>query len=159
MAKSSLGKKFEDKFKHDWQRCFPGTWQFRLKDQMTGYKETSQNPCDFLCFPGSRLFMVECKEHLGASIPFSAIPQFERLLEYENIKNVSPGVVIWFSEKDLVIWVSIYTMDQMVKDGEKSIGIRMLKEGKYDIKVLPSTKKRLFMDTDYYCLLDLKDGE
>ena len=61
------GKVWEEKFKQDWKKTFPGTFIFRLKDQMTGYKETSGNPCDFLCYPGeNKLFMVECKEHKGA---------------------------------------------------------------------------------------------
>lgn len=70
---------------------------------MNGYRDTSQNPCDFLCFPcDTKLFMVECKEHKGASIPFSAIPQYERLLQYKNLKNIYAGIVIWLSEKDVV---------------------------------------------------------
>jgi hypothetical protein len=68
---------------------------FRLKDNMNGYKETSGNPCDFLCFPGeNKLFMIECKEHKGASIPFTAIPQYDRLLEYKDCPGVYPGVML-----------------------------------------------------------------
>jgi hypothetical protein len=71
---------------------------------MNGYKETSGNPCDFLCFPGTnQLFMVECKEHKGSSIPFTAIPQYDRLLEYKDLPGVYPGVMLWLSEKDLVM--------------------------------------------------------
>lgn len=155
MGENNKGKAFEDRFRKDWRRCFPGTFVFRLKDQMTGYKETSGNPCDFLCFPGnSKLFMVECKEHKGASIPFTAIPQYERLLEYKDFPGVYPGVVVWFSEKDIVIWVGIHDMEKMVNDGEKSIGIRMLDNKSYNIMVLPSEKQRVFMETDYTYLAD-----
>ena len=48
MSETVYGKKFEQKFKSDWKKCFPETFLFRLKDQTTGYKTTSQNPCDFL---------------------------------------------------------------------------------------------------------------
>ena len=41
--------------------------------------------------------------------------------------------------------------------GEKSIGIRHLDE--YDIKVIPSVKKRVFMDSDYSVLLNLNEGD
>lgn len=44
----------------------------------------------------------------------------------------------------------------MVLDGEKSIGVRMLKNKLYNIIELPSVKKRLYMDTDYKYLVDLK---
>lgn len=161
MSKTDLGKKFEAVFRKDWLTTFPESFILRLADQMTGYKETSGNPCDFITFVNGKLFMVECKEHKGASIPFTAIPQYERQLNYKNIKGVHPGVVVWFSDegKDTVIWVSIYEMEKMVKDGEKSIGLRMLDAGKYRIMVLPSVKLRTFMKTDYSPLLGLQDGE
>ena len=59
---TNLGKKFEEKFSFDWKKCFPNTFLYRLKDQMTGYKITSQNPCDFLAFNNKKLWMLECKE-------------------------------------------------------------------------------------------------
>ena len=116
MANTDIGKQFEARFATDYKRCFPDSFLFRLHDQMTGYKETSQNPCDFIAYPGSCLLMVECKAHKGMSIPFNAIPQYERLLSYKGFPKVFPGVVIWFYEKDIVIWVSI---DEMEKSGHK----------------------------------------
>lgn len=150
MAESSLGKKFEAFFKENWARVFPNSFIYRLPDQMNGYKQTSQNPCDFLAFPPTRqLFMIECKEHKGASIPISAIPQYERLLSFKNFPNVYPGVLVWLSEKDVVFWVPITTMEQIVKDGNKSIGIKMLQEKLYNILEIPSVKKRVFLECDY----------
>ena len=154
------GKAWEEKFKQDWKKTFPGTFIFRLKDQMTGYKETSGNPCDFLCYPGeNKLFMVECKEHKGASIPFTAIPQYNRLLEYKDCKNTFPGVMLWLSEKDKVMWISITEMEKMIKDGKKSIGIKMLTDKSYNIIEIPSEKKRVYLDSDYTVLMNLKDDE
>lgn len=159
MAKTDLGKKWESIFKLDWQRCFPKTFVYRLKDIMNGYKETSGNPCDFLCFPGDMLFMVECKEHKGASIPFSAIPQYERLLAYKGYPNVYPGVILWLSEKDKVFWISIDEMEKMVKDGKKSISLKMVEEKLYNIIEVPSIKKRVFMESDYTALIKVLKGE
>jgi len=153
------GKIFEDKFRENWKKCFPKTFIYRLPDQMTGFKLTSQNPCDFLCFPGEVLFMIECKSHDGASIPFAAIPQYERLLEYGHMKNVCPGIVIWFKEKDKVIWVHIDVAEKIYTDGNKSIQLKMLTDNKYDIKELPSVKKRVYLDTDYTYLADLYKGQ
>ena len=84
---------------------------------------------------------------------FTAIPQYERLLAYKDIKGVYPGIVIWFKEKDTVIWVPIKEAEKMVKDENKSIKLSMLKEDKYKIIVIPSTKKRVFMDSDYSSLI------
>ena len=146
MAKTDLGKKWETIFRTAWKRQFPNTFIFRLADQMNGFKETSSNPCDFICFALSKLFLVECKEHKGASIPFTAIPQYERLLAYKDIENVFPGVIIWFSEKDTIIWVGIKEMEKMVKNGEKSIGLRMVKDKSYNIIEVGGEKKRVFIE-------------
>lgn len=151
------GKAWEDKFRQDWRRCFPNSFMFRLKDQMTGYKETSGNPCDFLCFPGNgELFLIECKEHKGASIPFTAIPQYDRLLEYQGLSGVRAGVVLWLSDKDRVFWISIEEMEKMVKDGKKSIGLKMFEDKSYNIIEIPSVKKRVYLDSDYTVLVDGK---
>lgn len=127
---------------------------------MNGYKETSGNPCDFLCFPGeNKLFMVECKEHKGASIPFTAIPQYDRLLEYKDCPGVYPGVMLWLSEKDIVMWIGIKEMEKMVKDGKKSIGIKMLEDTLYNIMIIPSEKKRIYLESDYTSLLNFVEIE
>ena len=158
MANTDIGKKFEDRFKQDFKNCFPGTLVYRLPDQMSGYKETSGNPCDFMCYPGSIVLMAECKAHKGASIPFTAIPQYERQLDYKGLYKTFPGVVVWFYEKDTVIWVPIEEMEKMVLDGEKSIGLRMIDKEKpykkaYNIITIPSKKLRTFMESDYNFLV------
>lgn len=142
------GKQFEDHFKENWLRCYPNTFLLRLKDQMNGFKVTSQNPCDFIAYPGEKyLFMVECKSHKGASIDFSAIPQYERLLEYKDKKNTCPGILIWFVDKDKIYWVPIKVAEEIYNSGEKSIGIRHV--GKYNLIEIPSIKKRVYMESDF----------
>lgn len=164
MANTDIGKKFEVRFAQDYKRCFPGTLIYRLPDQQSGYAGGgSSNPCDFLCYPGQCVLMVECKAHKGLSIPFTAIRQYEKMLDYKGLKNTFPGVVVWFYEKDIVIWVSIEEMEKMVNDGEKSIGLRMIDEKKpykksYNIITLPSKKLRTFMETDYNYLVEGLNG-
>lgn len=148
------GKPFEDKFKACWKETFPNTFIFRLKDQMTGYKETSGNPCDFICFPGhNKLFMIECKEHKGASIPFTAIPQYERLLDYKNIDNVYAGVILWLSEKDTVTWMPIKEMEKAYEAGLKSLNPAVLMKNGYKFVNIPSEKLRVFMKSNYSILI------
>lgn len=150
----NYGKKFEEKFKGDWKKCFPSSFLLRLNDQITGYLTTSQNACDFISFTRKSLFLIECKSHDGASIPFSAIPQYERLLAYKDMEDVYPVIIIWFKEKDKVLGVPIHEAEKMVKNGEKSIGLRMLDKKSYNIIDIPSVKKRVFMDTDYKYLVE-----
>lgn len=75
-------------------KSFPDGMCFRLADQMTGFKITSQNPSDYVCYNYPYLYFVELKTHKGASIPFDAIPQYERLLAFENINGIYCGVVV-----------------------------------------------------------------
>ena len=165
MASQDIGKKWEQKYKETWEKQFPNTFIYRLPDQQSGYAGGgSQNPCDFLCFPGNCELMVECKAHAKASIPFNAIPQYERLLDYKGKYKTYPGVLIWFYEKDVIIWVSIEEMEKMVNDGEKSIGLRMIDEKKpykklYNIINVPATKLRTFMEADLKYLVEVLNGE
>ena len=83
--------------------------------------------------------------------------------DYRGLKNTHVGVIVWFYEKDTIIWVSI---DEMVKmketEGEKSIGLRMLKENypvKYRIINVPATKLRTFMEADLKYLVEVLNGE
>ena len=105
--------------------------------------------------------MVECKAHKGASISFNDIPQYERQLKYKDKYKTFPGVLVWFYEKDTIIWVSIEEMEKMVIDGEKSIGLRMLKDNypkKYRIIEVPATKLRTFMEADLKYLVEVLNG-
>lgn len=160
MATQDIGKKFEERFRKDYKACFPNTLIYRLPDQQSGYAGGgSQNPCDFFCYPGTLVLMVECKAHAGASIPFSAIPQYERMLDYKGLEKTFPGVIVWFYDKDIVLWVSITEMEKMVLDGEKSIGLRMIDSKKpykkaYNIIKIPSKKLRAFMESDYTYLIE-----
>ena len=75
-----------------------------------------------------------------------------------GIKGVRAGVVLWLYEKDKVYYVPISTITQMKADGKKSVGLKSVEEG-YNIIEIPSKKLRTYMDSDYSCLADLKEGE
>ena len=57
-----------------------------------------------------------------------------------------------------MFYLPISTMTQMVKDKKKSVGLKAIEEG-YNIKIIPSIKKRTFMTSNYSMLVDLQDGE
>lgn len=158
MAKTNIGKDFEERVRIDFKRCFPNRLIYRLPDQQSGYAGGgSSNPCDFFCFPPNQFWFIECKAHAGLSIPFTAIRQYDKMLEWEKkgYEQVHYGVVIWFYDHDKVYWVSLAEMKKMKADGEKSIGMRMLKDKLYNIVELPSVKLRKFMETDYNYLYNL----
>lgn len=125
---------------------------------MSGYRYTSSNLCDFICFNKDTLFLIELKSHKGASLPFENITQYEKLKAKVGIPGVRCGIVLWLYEKDIVMYIPISTITKMKNDGKKSVGLKAIEEG-YNIKVIPSVKKRVFMSSDYSCLLELKEGE
>jgi len=158
----SLGKKFEAVVKQDWKKSIPGSFSYRLPDSQAGYAGIGgSNPCDFFMFVADgikenkhgKLFLVETKEHKGNTIGWDAIRQYDKLITYIGIKDVYPGVIVWFSDHDKVIWVSAEEMKKMHDDGKKSINIKMLSEGIYKIIEIPSVKKRVFLESDYSVLL------
>ena len=153
MSSSNYAKKFEQIFKQDWKKSFPDGFVYRLNDQMSGYKTTSANVCDFICYNYPNIYLMECKTHKGASIPFSDIPQYDRMLPFSNIKGVVSGIVLWLYEKDIgPIFIPINTITLLKEQGKKSVGIKAIEDG-YDIIILPSIKKRVFYETDYSILV------
>jgi len=156
MSNSAYGKKFEDRFKEDWKRCFPNTFLFRLKDQITYYKDTSQNPCDFLAMNNGYMWLLECKETQEGTINFSKIPQLDRdkgLKDYIGVKDVQPYIIVWFRKHDKVIAVPAAEALKIKNDGHASISLKMLNDSSYYIIEIPSVKLRVFLESDYTYLL------
>lgn len=153
---NNYGKAFEQKFKKDFLKTVPNSTIDRLYDTMSGYKAISQIS-DYIGYSFPNIFYMECKSHKGASIPFDNITQYSKLLQKVGIPGVRAGVILWLIDKDVVYYIPISTIKQMKKDGKKSVGISAF--GTYNIIEIPSIKKRVFMDSDYSVLLNLKDGE
>lgn len=155
MAKN-YGKEFEQKFKEDFLKLEDSTLD-RLYDVTTGYKSIKQ-VSDFIGYVFPNIFYIECKSHRGASIPMENITQYDKLKKKIGIPGVRSGVILWLIDKDKVLYVPMSTIKHLKEDlGEKSVGIRHLEE--YNIIEIPSVKKRVFMDSDYSILKQLKDGE
>lgn len=152
------GKQFEERFKKDWETSFPEGSIIRLYDQMTGYKESSKNICDYICYNHPYQFFIECKSHKGASIPFDKITQYDKMKDVVGVKGVRAGVVLWLYDKDKVFYIPISTITEMKKDDKKSVGLKAVEEG-YNIIEIPSEKLKTFMKSNYSCLMTLKDGE
>lgn len=149
------GKAFEAKFKEDFQKLEESSVD-RLYDVMSGYKAIKQ-VSDFIAYLYPNIFFIECKSHKGASIPITNITQYDSLKTKVGIKGVRSGVVLWLYEKDKVLYIPTKTITKLIEDGEKSIGLRHL--DKYRIIEIPSTKKRVFMDSDYSILHNLEEGD
>lgn len=130
----------------------------RLYDTTNGFKSIA-NISDFIGYSYPNLFFIECKTHLGHTFPLANLTQYDKLAAKVGIKGVRAGMVLWFIDHDRVCYVPISTITKMKADGKKSVNVKMLDDKSYNIIEIPSVKKRVFLDSDYSCLLNLKDGE
>lgn len=152
------GKQFELKFKEDFLKTVPGSTIDRLYDTTSGFRAVS-NICDFIGYSFPNEFYLECKSTLNNVFSLVKLTQYDKLVQKVGIKGVRVGVIIWFIAHDKVVYVPISEITKMKEDGKKSVNIKMLADKSYNIIEIPSTKKRVFMDSDYSCLKNLKDGE
>ena len=152
------GKQFERKFAEDVTKTFKNCVLIRLPDQLSGYKYSSSNICDFLLYTYPNFYLIECKSKDGNTFPFSNLSQYDKLVSKVDIPGVRAGVLIWFKDHDKVIYVPIKTITQMKKDQKKSINIKTDLD-KYRIFEIPGKKKRVFIECDYSILTTLEDGD
>ena len=151
----NYGKKFEEKFKLDFS-SIPDSSIDRLYDTMNGYKSIKQI-ADFIGYIYPNMYYLECKTSKGASIPLRNITQYDNLKKKVGIRGVRSGVVLWLYEKDKVFYIPTATLTKLKEAGEKSVGLRHLDD--YRIIEIPSTKKVVYMDSDYSILTQLKDND
>ena len=153
----NIGKKFEERFKIDWTETFPKSTVTRLYDVTSGYTNIS-TISDFICYNYPNQFFIECKTHKGASIPFTNITQYDKMIKEMGKPGVRVGVILWLNEKDKVYYIPISTIKKMKDDGKKSVGIKSISDG-YRIIEIPCTKLIHYMKCDFNCLMQLQDGE
>ena len=155
MAKS-LGKKFEDKVKEDWERTFPTSFLYRLQDQQSKYFGQSSNVSDYIGFVNKKLFLIECKETKETTFNWAKLRQYDDLLAQDDKDDTYPGVILWFSAFDKVVWLNICEIKQMKEDGLKSFNIKMIDNCDYNVYTIPATKLRTFMRCDLSIFRDIE---
>lgn len=143
----SLGKKFEQRFKEDILRL--GYFIYRLPDQVTGKKTTSANPCDFFVYCNSVLRMIECKSVRGNTFALSKFTQYDNMKSYMGVNGVVGALIVWFIDKDKVLYIPIETVKMLIDNGKKSININKLDELGENYVDVKSEKKKVFLSSDY----------
>lgn len=147
----NYGKKFERRFREDWLKAYPISFCYRLPDQVS-YYHNSSNPCDFICFAKSTLLLLELKTHNGNTFPLCNLTQYEKLLSYSCIENSKVGMILWMIDHDLIVFIPITTIKQFKDENKKSFNVKDLDKG-YNLIIIPTTKRRTFLDADYTKLL------
>ena len=155
---NNAGKAFEQKFSQDFKKSFPDGTIDRIYYSVSGYK-TISNISDFIGYNYPNIYYLECKSHLGNTWNFSYFTQYDKLKTKVGIKGVRAGVVLWMIDHDKVVYLPVSSVTKMMEDGKKSFNIKMLEDKSYNIIEIPSVKKRVFLDSDYSILVNLKEGE
>ena len=151
--------KFNVQFNEQFNKTKPTYLLQRLYDQVTMYKDVSQNPADFYAMVNGKLVYIECKETGEGTLNFSKFAQLDRMLEKVQYPNVQAYVLIWFRKKKQVIVVSAQEADKIRQEGNKSIALTMLDKISYNIYEIPSVTKVTYPDCDWSKLIEVIDND
>lgn len=146
MARTNKGKAFEDVVKESFLKLSDVSID-RLRDAPKKLKGVD-NPSDFIVYKKPHEIYVECKSHKGNTLPFTCIreEQIRGMLDKALIPGVIAGVIIWFIDHDLTVWVSIDVVITLMMFGYKSINVKDL--DKIPHIVVSGKKKRIYFDYD-----------
>jgi len=146
MARSNLGKKFEDVIRESFLKV-PGVSIDRLRDAPRKMKNVD-NPSDFIVYKYPHEIYVECKSHKGNTLPFSCIreEQLRGMEEKSLIDGVKAGIIVWYIDHDVTVWIPICDVLCWFKEGNKSINVKDLSKMKHI--VIQGKKKRVYFNYD-----------
>ena len=143
------GKDFEAKIREAFQKV-DGVSIDRLNDNTAGFKGIV-GICDFIVYKEPYEYYIECKSVHGNTLPFSNITdnQWKGMLEKSEIEGVFAGVICWWIDKDVTLFIPIQTLDFYKYKGDKSV-----RYDKFDLWVnyeaieIKGKKKRVFFEYD-----------
>ena len=150
------GKQFEDVIRESFEKV-PGVSIDRLHDQTTHYKG-STNICDFIVYREPYEYYFECKSIHGNTLSihsndtkrkYGSISnaQWEGLLEKSRIDGVTAGVICWFIDKDVTLFIPIQRLQICKDNGWKSINYAKALTVA-DCTEVNGKKKRVFFEYD-----------
>ena len=151
------GKDFEKVIKEAFEKV-PGVSIDRLHDQMNGFAG-SANISDFIVYNYPYEYYIECKSVHGNTLPFSNISknQWTGMLEKSKIDGVFAGVMCWWIDKDITLFLPIDELELEKQHGWKSV--------RYDIEQdngvvkIKGKKKRVFFEYDMEEFFKITDIE
>lgn len=129
----------------------------RLNDNTSGFAGVS-NPCDFIVYRHPTMMMVELKSVHGDAFSFDKVPanQMNGLTDFDTVKGVTGGLLIWFVEHAKTVYLPIQSVHKILEGGKKSINVKKLDKLDESIvyELLPGIKKKVLISYDGYDILD-----
>ena len=147
MAKNK-GKDFENIIRNAFSKITNVSID-RIPDQTMHHKGAC-NICDFIVYKEPYEYYIECKTVKGNTLPFSNITdtQWEGLLKKSKIEGVFAGVICWWTEKDVTLFIPIQTLN-IWKTQVQLKSIRYdIWEKDFDVIKINGKKKRVYFDYD-----------
>lgn len=143
----SIGKKAEKKIKEWLDRPEEGYCFDRVPDPIGGYFG-QRNICDFTCFKSPDMWYIESKCTSLDRFDFNMLTevQYYGLLEKSKISNVHGIVIILFMTYQRAFILDIKDIDQLIKQGTKSLNIKKIDKWTIpykEINTIPSRKEFL----------------
>ena len=141
----SRGKKFEYQVREDFERVTDVSFD-RIPDQTAGYRGAN-NIADMIVYKKPYEYYVECKSIQGASLPFTNIKpnQWNGLLAKSKIKGVLAGVLCWYVDKDVTLFIPIQVLQEIKEQDKKSVRFDIVDNR---VITLKCKKKRTFFSYD-----------
>lgn len=143
------GKDFEKAIRQSFEKV-PQVSFDRLQDPTAGYSGIS-NICDFIAFKYPFQYYFECKSIRGNTLNFKSNitkKQWQGLLEKNKITGVFAGVLIWFIDYDITLFVNIDELKKLKDNGAKSLNIKDIRDKKLKYFRLKAQKKRVLFEYD-----------
>lgn len=147
MAKNK-GKDFENIIRNAFSKI-PNVSIDRIPDQTMHHKGAC-NICDFIVYKEPYEYYIECKTVKGNTLPFSNITdtQWEGLFKKSKIEGVHAGIICWWTEKDVTLFIPIQTLN-IWKTQVQLKSIRYdIWEKDFDVIKICGKKKRIYFDYD-----------
>lgn len=142
------GKDFEKVFRECTERV-PNVAVLRLNDQMNGFYG-SKNPCDFVLYNKPYIYFIECKSVHGNRLPFTNISdyQWQEMTKVAKVDGVVAGVICWYIDRDVTLFIPIETLNALKCNGAKSVSYEIEGDDKFLTFTIQGKKKRIFFDYD-----------
>lgn len=143
------GKQFEEIIRQCFERV-PNTSVIRLPDPTNGYLGI-RNISDFIVYHYPHQYFIECKTVHGNTLPFSNITdnQWNGMLEVSKIRGVIAGVICWWVDKDVTLFIPIQAMEERkLMQDKHSIRFDEGMNSGLECYELAGKKKKVFFDYD-----------
>lgn len=146
----AMDKKFESIIKTGLEEI-PGSSVDRLKDPQGGFAGVA-NICDFMMYIKPYLFYFELKVRAGNLLNFKADiteNQWEGMLAKSKIRGVGAGIILWYYEHEITVFVSIQELQRLRLAGNKSLNIKHIENKEVDFIELTGECKRKYYKYDF----------